>query len=53
MYQNYSQFKLYLEALINDHDEMQDIFKTRPTLKNILSMFFFVSLKKFFTEYGK
>ena len=53
MYQYWSQSKLYLEALINDQHEMyiKNIFKT--TLKNYFMHSFFVSLKKFLTEYGE
>ena len=53
MYQNWSQSKLYLEALINDQHEIdiKNIFKT--TLNNYFIHIFFLSLKKFITEYGK
>ena len=53
MYQNWSQSKLYLESLINDQHEMhiKNILKT--TLKKYFIHIFFVSFKKFITEYGK
>ena len=55
MYQNWTQSKLYLEALINDQHEMpiKNIFKKVLHQKTILSIFFFLSLKKFITGYGK
>ena len=53
MYQNWSQSKFHLESLINDQHEMhiKNILKT--TLKKYFIPSFFVSFKKFITEFDK
>ena len=52
MCQNWSQVKLYLEVLKNDEDEMDIKNICKTTLKMILFVVYFVSLKKFLSEYG-